>query len=429
MNASIEYFEKNKYVVLKNALSKEQCDALTKHMFDLCEQGKLVKDSQCPMSDAVYGDPVFDNILQNFAKPIGDAVGKTLLPTYTYARIYRPGEVLKRHLDRPACEISATLTLGFDSKPVWPIFVDEEKEIPISLDVGELVVYRGCEVVHWRTEFKGKWHVQVFLHYVDANGPYKDQVRDGRPDFGVQKQSNVTCQNGSVEKQQAEQQVNSIKSLQKTKFAKPIFNSVIIPSGDNTFPGYFCIDNNNLPELKFTPQECQKIINLTKQYYPTTASVGGTTDNSRIAKEIRSANIFVIENDEDTKWIYEKVANVVSIVNDLHFDYDISGITHGIQLIEYSADFPIQGHYNWHTDSGNGEPALRKISFVTQLSDPNDYDGCELIINNHANEQIGTKERGSIHLFPSYMIHKVTPITKGVRYSLVIWIHGPKRFR
>ena len=125
MSNSIEYFNKNKYVVLQNALNREQCADLTKYMFDLFEQGKLKKDEQCPLSDAVYGDPIFDSILQKFAKPIGDATGLTLLPTYTYARIYRPGEILKKQTDRPSCENSATMTLGFDSKPIWPIFVDD----------------------------------------------------------------------------------------------------------------------------------------------------------------------------------------------------------------------------------------------------------------------------------------------------------------
>ena len=109
---SIEYFDKNGYVVLKDALNKEDCIKLTEHMFNLKREGKTEKDEQCPLSDAVYGDPIFDKILQDFAEPIGKTVGKTLLPTYTYARIYSPGEVLKKHKDRPACEISATLTLG-----------------------------------------------------------------------------------------------------------------------------------------------------------------------------------------------------------------------------------------------------------------------------------------------------------------------------
>lgn len=428
MNQTTEYFEKNGYVVLKDALSKEQCQALTKHMFDLLQQGKLEKDSQCPLSDAVYGDPVFDDILQSFAKPIGDSIGRTLLPTYTYARIYRPGEILKRHKDRPSCEISATLTLGYDSKPIWPIFFDEEKEIPVSLEAGELAVYKGCDILHWRPAFKGQWHVQVFLHYVDANGPYKDHVRDGRASFGIQKgQQTADPSTGVQQHQTARKETVSIPV--KTVFPKPIFNSVIIPHDDKTFPGYYCIDKDNLPELKFTSAECQRIIDLTKQVYPISASIGGSSDNSRITREIRSANIFVLENDEENKWIYEKISGIVSIINTMHFDYEIAGITHGIQLIEYSADSPIKGHYNWHVDSGRGEPAHRKISLTAQLSDPSSYEGCELLINNHAEDVVGTKERGSVHLFPSYMPHKVSPITKGVRYALVIWIHGSRRFR
>ena len=434
MNPSTEYFEKNGYVVLKDALSKAQCEALTKHMFDLLEQGKLVKDDQCPLSDAVYGDPVFDNLLQKFARPIGDAVGKTLLPTYTYARIYRPGEILKRHKDRPACEISATMTLGFDSRPVWPIFFDEEREIPVSLEVGELAVYKGCEILHWRTAFKGQWHVQVFLHYVDANGPYRDHQLDGRPEFGIQKTANVPqtqLENKKelvdhVDRRQVQQ---PLQIPPDTKFSKPIFNTITIPNNDRHFPGYFCIDGENLPQLKFTEQECQRIIDLTKQCYPTSASVGGNRDNSKIARSIRSANIFVLENDEENRWIYERVATLVSVVNTLHFDYEISGITHGLQLIEYSADTPVQGHYDWHVDAGNGEPVHRKISLTVQLSDPKDYEGCQLLINNHGGMIEGTRERGSVHLFPSYMPHKVAPITRGLRYALVIWIHGSRRFR
>lgn len=418
MSNSKQYFEENGYVVLKGALSEEKANDLTKYMFKLYEQGKLVKDDQCPLSDAVYGDPVFDQLLQDFAKPIGNSIGKTLLPTYTYARIYRPGEILKRHRDRPSCEISATLTLGFDEKPVWPIYFDETKEIPVSLDVGELAIYKGCEIVHWRPPFKGKWHVQVFLHYVDANGPYKDHVMDGRSSFGVQKD----------DKQQNNPKVNEIQR-NEISVKKPIFDSIMIQKTDNIFPGYICIDDKVFPELKFTPQECQQIVNLAEKNYPSTASVGGTKDSSRISREIRSANIFTIDNSKENRWIYEKIANIVAVINNVHFDYEIAGITHQIQLIEYRSDESVKGHYNWHIDAGNGEPVHRKISLTAQLSDPNDYEGCELIINNHGTDIIGTKERGSVHLFPSYMPHKVSPITKGIRHALVIWIHGSRRFR
>jgi predicted 2-oxoglutarate/Fe(II)-dependent dioxygenase YbiX len=435
MKETVEYFEKNGYVVLSNSLTPQQCNQLVEHMFTLHKEGKLVQDDQCPMSDAVYGDPVFDNILQKFAKPIGDAVGRTLLPTYTYARIYRPGEILKKHKDRPSCEISATLTLGYDAKNVWPIFFDEEKQIPISLEVGELAVYKGCEVLHWRTSFKGNWHVQVFLHYVDANGPYKDHYRDGRPEFGADKTQNVSP---NVVQQEKKQMPVRQKETQKQepfelprdfKAPKPVMNSVVIPNGDNLLPGYIACEPGHLESMMFSKEECDKIISYAKDLYPTNASVGGSTDKSKVDASIRSADIYVLENNDEHRWIYERIAKIVSTVNRIHFDYEIAGITHGIQLIHYRADADIPGHYDWHVDAGNGEVAVRKISFTAQLSHPNSYEGCELVINNHATEVIGRKDQGSIHLFPSYMPHIVTPITKGERYALVIWIHGSRRFR
>jgi len=212
-------FEKNGFVVLSNVLPQEQCDSLVKHMFDLYLEGKLVKDDQCPLSDSVYGDPIFDDLLQKFAKPIGDHLGKTLLPTYTYCRIYRTGEVLKKHKDRPACEVSATMTLGFDAKHLWKIYFDEQKEIPVDLQTGEMAVYAGCDILHWRPAFKGNWHVQVFFHYVDANGPHADHAVDGRSAFGIDKTKNA----------------KPATKDNKVAFPKPIFNTVTIPSSTDTF--------------------------------------------------------------------------------------------------------------------------------------------------------------------------------------------------
>jgi predicted 2-oxoglutarate/Fe(II)-dependent dioxygenase YbiX len=422
MNATTEYFEKNGYVILKDALTLQQCDEFVTHMFNLHKEGKLVNDDQCPLSDAIYGDPLFDDLLQKFAKPIGDSVGRTLLPTYTYARIYRPGEILKRHKDRPACEISATLTLGHKANKVWPIFFNEEKEIAVDLQPGELAVYKGCEILHWRPPFKGEWHVQLFLHYVDANGPHKDHARDGRPAFGMQKTKNINQIEEATQKALEYQNYNS--------FSSRIYpNCIIIPNNDCILPGYYCINSKHMPDLMFSEEECKQIINLTEDSYHTSASVGGNLDNSKIARDIRSADIYNIEYTEENAWIFAKVAKAVMFVNTTFYDYDIAGIRHGIQLIHYSADQPVKGHYNWHVDAGNGEVATRKISFTAQLSDPRDYTGCELIINNHTEEIIGTGERGSIHMFPSYMPHKVAPIISGERYALVIWIHGSRRFR
>lgn len=162
-------FDQQGYLVIKDVLSKQECQELSDHMFKLYNEGKTKKDEQCPLSDSIYGDPIFDGLILRFADLIGQQIGKKLLPTYTYARIYRQGEILQPHKDRDACQYSATLTLGYEGTTIWPIHF---KESIVHLNVGELAVYNGCDVMHWRPAFKGKWQVQVFLHYVDADGPY-----------------------------------------------------------------------------------------------------------------------------------------------------------------------------------------------------------------------------------------------------------------
>lgn len=411
-----EYFDQNGYVVVDNVLSLEDCNQLTDYMFKLYDEKKLEKDDQCPLSDSIYGDPVFDGLLQKFAEGIGYHVGKELLPTYTYARIYRTGEILEPHIDRPACEFSATLTLGYDAKQVWPIFFGDD-DIPVVLEKGEMALYKGCEVLHWRPEFKGNWHIQVFFHYVDANGPYAGEHIDGRSAFGTNKSEKEDYQ--QVDKQKATFKIN-----------KPILNGVMIPNDDRNCPGVVSINSNYLPELMFTNEECDKIISLTEQIYSTDAAIGPGNDISSAKKvrNIREALIFALDNDEENRWIFEKLAAIVAIANSNYYKYEIMGITHALQLIHYKTG-DINGHYDWHVDFGHGESSTRKISVVVQLSNPDEYENCELIINNNGEYFTASKEKGSVHLFPSYMYHKVTPIEKGNRFSLVSWIHGSERFR
>ena len=129
--------------------------------------------------------------------------GLDLIPTYTYARAYKKGDCLHRHKDRPSCEISTTIHLGGDK---WPIFIDgtgadnvidERKNIVkpnapagarVDLEVGDMLLYSGCELEHWREPFEGDSCGQVFLHYNDMNGPYGTKcLFDGRPKLGVPK--------------------------------------------------------------------------------------------------------------------------------------------------------------------------------------------------------------------------------------------------
>ena len=446
MTDTANYFEENGYVVLQDVLTKEQCDSLVEHMFQLHADGKLIQDDQCPLSDAVYGDEKFDTLLQNIVEPLGKAVGKKLLPTYSYARIYRTGDVLKKHKDRPACEISTTLTLGYDAKVNWPIHFSNDDgtvEKAVSMEPGEMAAYKGTEMVHWRKPFKGNWHCQVFLHYVDANGPYADQAMDGRTSLGIDKTSKTMVKSNQVQqpKPQEQEQNTTIvhkhnqaplkEMLEKKKemlIPDPVFGGVVLPGRDNTLPGYFPVNSETFPQMMFTEEECDRIIQIANDSYAASASVGGDSKGT-VARKIRSAEIYSVENIEENKWIFDKVAKAVSVANAVHFDYDISHIEHSLQLIHYPSDAEVPGHYDWHVDAGNGTVATRKISFTAQLSNSDSYTGCDLVVDDHGNKIQAVRERGSISLFPSYMPHVVTPIKTGNRYALVIWIHGPRRFK
>lgn len=417
-----EYFDQHGYVVLSDVLDEAKCGQLTNHIFYRYNQGELKKDDQCPKSDSIYGDPIFDGILADLAEPLGRKIGKTLIPTYTYARIYRPGEVLKKHKDRPSCEISATLTLGYESKFNWPIFFDEEKEYKVELKEGELALYKGTEVCHWRNPFKGVWHVQLFLHYVDADGPYKDHKYDGRSALG--QESNADFKYRQMDNTEKEKE----KDEHEFSYSSPVQQSVIIPSSDLSFPGFTCINSNNKPELMFTKDECERIINSFQEAYPGPARVGSATSNLR--REMRSANVFSVENTPEHAWVWDKISNIVSVANAEHFNYDISGICHSLQLIHYDSQESVPGHYDWHIDAGPGSTtAHRKISLTVQLSDPETYKGCDLEVWDHGGHIVAPKEQGCVNLFPSYMPHKVAPIEQGERYALVVWIHGHSRFK
>jgi hypothetical protein len=120
---------------------------------------------------------------------IENYIGISLFPTYSFYIIYRTGDTLKKHIDRPSCEISATICLNFSYETqeyVWPIFIEEEK---IILEPGDMVIYKGCELEHWRDKFEppniNDWHVQTFLHYVDSNGIYSDHKFDKRESIGL----------------------------------------------------------------------------------------------------------------------------------------------------------------------------------------------------------------------------------------------------
>ena len=130
------------------------------------------EDPQTPGTFAAYRDPAAMVLLNRLLPRIEEVTHLSLLPTYAYARVYRPGAILERHRDRAACEVSASVLIEANYSPTWPLVIEDEK---IVQEPGEMAVYRGCEVEHWRepmTGSKDDYQIQLFVHYVDVNGPY-----------------------------------------------------------------------------------------------------------------------------------------------------------------------------------------------------------------------------------------------------------------
>lgn len=167
----------------------------------------------------------------------------------------------------------------------------------------------------------------------------------------------------------------------------------------------------------FTNEECDRILS-----YRTPDPVEGTVAAGK-DKNIRDATIHVISYNEETKWLYEKMADRIARAN-LHYDFDLAGLYEHLAIMEYKDG----GQYTWHLDIGPGVAAHRKLSAIVQLTSPSDYEGGEVVFN-AGTERTLPKDRGMMGVFPSYVLHKVNPVTSGTRYSLVAWVSGQRRFK
>lgn len=186
-------FKQNGFQVVKNFLDQDFLDFIQHYFFVRISAGQsTTDDKQAPLSHSFYGDPLMDTILDKSYKALGEIIGLNLLPTYTYTRLYGKNDELVIHRDRPSCEISATLSLAIPkNEGINPIYFSQNEDgsdaVEIILNPGDLCLYRGCDLYHWRPKFTNKWYLQSFLHFVDANGQYKDNLYDGRKFLGMKK--------------------------------------------------------------------------------------------------------------------------------------------------------------------------------------------------------------------------------------------------
>lgn len=193
-------FKKNGYVIIRNVLDPELLKYLAKQikMIEklLCLQNNVepcdykFSDSQTKTSFTYYSALTTETLLETMNEKMEKIVNKSLFPSYSYLRIYYKDSTLAKHTDRPSCEYSATICITIDAEP-WDIWFETKDGIEkqIFLQPGDMIVYKGTELVHWRNKYEGKEQIQVFLHYVNAYGPYAEYKYDKRPMLATCKNS------------------------------------------------------------------------------------------------------------------------------------------------------------------------------------------------------------------------------------------------
>jgi len=211
-------FKKNKYTVIRQAISKDLATfvanyfTMQKQVYDTCQKARYIspyetiigfyegQDEHVPNTYTHYGNVAMETLMLKCQPIMEKTTGLKLDPNYTYARIYKKGDILHRHKDRFSCEISTTMNLGGDE---WSIFLSpnenvgipdgkkittesKAKGVKIDLKPGDMLVYRGMELEHWREKFKGEECVQVFMHYNNRKTPgAKNNIFDKRPHLGL----------------------------------------------------------------------------------------------------------------------------------------------------------------------------------------------------------------------------------------------------
>jgi PKHD-type hydroxylase len=351
------------YKVLKNLITPGHAEKLA---CIIRNQPTQEDDPQVPGSYSYYCIPALNTLLGTLLNDVSKAASKTLLPSYTYCRVYHRGNELKPHVDRPSCEWSVTLNLSQTHE--WPIYMGSEE---IVIGVCDGVLYQGERLEHYRKPFEGDEYIQVFLHYVDANGPHAKHMYDTKT---------VT-----------------------TELSFPI-----------KYENHF-IDNWCTIETAFSRDECDRIIKKFSGSSLEHAMVGDYT--GALDKTIRKSRVHWIPKTHENSWIYERIRKLVAECNNEMFKFEITDIGRRIQFTEYDG-----GYYDWHVDAG-GSDYDRKLSVSVQLSDPHSYEGGQLEF--WGEDKIACRLKGSMTIFPSYKMHRVSPITSGCRYSLVIWVTGP----
>lgn len=178
----------------------------------------------------------------------------------------------------------------------------------------------------------------------------------------------------------------------------------------------FAYANNN-----FTDLEIETIKTYAKKLEASKATISPLATGD--TEKVRRTQVAWIFPNEETIWFFDRMASIAQGLNTDFYNFDLHGFVEGMQFAIYQGD--LKSHYDWHIDGSTMSGSPRKLSLVLQLSDPADYEGGELQVQAGSGITSVPREKGLVVAFPSFTLHKVTPVTAGTRYSIVAWACGP----
>jgi hypothetical protein len=392
----------NNYIIIPNFISSYKANKLKDEFVEFSQKNNLGGDSQIPTSSADYNYISFLELLCEKTPEVSEILEETVLPTYTYARVYKNGSVLKKHSDRDPCEISLTLHLGGD-KP-WLIWIKtpEGEDRSVELNLGDAMMYRGTIAEHWRDEYVGNEYTQVFLHYVRSRGDCAYTYFDTEDHKGKHSNHN--------------KKIITDKTLEVEVKEDTIKRSPILIKPASKLEDFVQVFDNVL-----SPENCNLILNEyknTSEWEDTITGGGEVTKNSRNCMEIPISFQHSLERNFDVRKnldgiIFESVKKVIDNYKDLVPTFNI-GIDTGYELLRYrEGEFYIQ-----HTDSFKEQQ--RSLSCSFQLNE--DYEGGEFALFDR--EMMIRTKPGSAIVFPSNFMypHEIMPVIRGTRYSIITWL-------
>jgi predicted 2-oxoglutarate/Fe(II)-dependent dioxygenase YbiX len=386
----------NNYIIIPNFISSYRANKLKDEFVEFSQKNNLKGDSQIPTSSSDYNYISFLELLCEKTPEVSEILEETVLPTYTYARVYKNGSILEKHSDRDSCEISLTLHLGGD-KP-WLIWIKtpEGEDRSVELNPGDAMMYRGTIAEHWRDEYVGNEYVQVFFHYVRSRGDcaytYFDIVRDKEIKTNVN-----AVEKSEVVESSKKYSTILIKPVSKLEDFIQVFDNVLSPENCNLILNEY----QNSSEWLDTRIQDGKI----------SKNLRNCTEISISAQPILEKNFNVRKNLDNV--IFESLRNIITNYNNLIPTFSVE-IDTGYQLLRYKeGEF-----YTQHTDSFKEQQ--RSLSCSIQLNE--DYEGGEFAFFDRE-IMIRTKP-GSAIVFPSNFMypHEIMPVIKGTRYSIITWL-------